>query len=314
MLQRKAYELIDNWKKAKTKQALLVTGARQVGKTFIVRDFARKNYNNFIEINLVEMEDARNSFSKANSADDLIFRISIFSEVAMVPNETVIFIDEVQECPEIERFIKPLVDAGKFDFIFSGSMLGVALENFGTLPLGYISQIKMYPLDFEEFCYSEGIEKKVFEQLNQYFQKLEVIPDFLHERLIYLFLRYLLVGGMPTSILAYKENKTLDQPRRLLENIHNLYKADISKYAKKNQRLVIKNIYELIASEIRKDNRRFRISSIDEVKRFSSIENEFLWLTNANVALAAYNVSALETPMLINTARSLFKLYYSDIG
>ena len=314
MLTRKALSRFEFWKNNKTKQALLVTGARQVGKTFLVRAFAKNHYENFVEYNLLENQAARESFSKASSADDLMFRITVATPIALQPNRTLIFIDEVQECPEIVTFIKFLVDKSEYDFILSGSLLGLELENIRSQPVGYLTEILMYPLDFEEFCWAGGLSDDVLQSVKDAFVTKKPLPDFLHERLTDLFHRYLLVGGMPDAVTAFFATNSLDQVRIAQNDIMRFYARDISKYAPKDRRLMIKNILDLIPSELSKQNRRFRLNSIVDVRRFTQVQEEFLWLTKANVALPAYNIKAPISPLLISENHSLFKLFLSDVG
>ena len=314
MLYRKAFRQFELWKQNKTKQALLVVGARQVGKTFLIREFAKENYENFIEFNLIENAASRNSFKEAQSAEDLMLRMSVASSAPLVPGKTLIFFDEVQECPEIVTLIKFLVDKGEYDYVISGSMLGVELENIRSHPVGYVTEVTMYPLDFEEFCQAAGLGEDPIRLAKDCFAKREELPDFLHERLTALFRRYLLVGGMPDAVVAFAETNSIDQVRIVHEGIVKFYARDISKYAQKNRRLMIKSIFDMIPSELSKQNKRFKLSSIENVKRYTQVQDEFLWLTKANVALAAYNVRAPISPLLLSEKHSLFKLFFSDVG
>ena len=314
MLKRKALARFEFWKKNKTKQALLVTGARQVGKTYLIRAFVRKNYENYVEINLIENIAVCNSFKKASSAEDLMLRISVASGVPLKSGETLIFIDEIQECPELLSFIKFLTDKGDYEFILSGSMLGVELENIRSQPVGYVTEIVMYPLDFEEFCWADGLGEEPLQLARERYFAIEPLPDFLHERMLKLFHRYLLIGGMPDAVVAFTKTRSLDQTRIVLDDIITFYSRDISKYASKGRRLVIKNIFDLIPNELSSQNKRFKLSSIENVKRYSQIQEEFLWLTKANVALAAYNIRAPIRPLVLADNHRLFKLFMSDVG
>ena len=314
MLQRKALSRLKFWMLNKTKQALLITGARQVGKTFLVREFAKESYKYFIEFNLIENAAVRESFKNAVSAEDLFLRISVAAPSAMESGKTLIFIDEVQECPEIVTFIKFLVDKGDYDYILSGSLLGVELENIRSQPVGYVTEIVMYPLDFEEFCWAGGLNEEPLQSVKAAFAAKEPLPEYLHARLTSLFHRYLLVGGMPDAVSAFFATNSLDQVRITQEGILTYYARDISKYAPIERRLVIKNIFDLIPSELSSQNRRFKLSSIENVKRYTQVQDEFLWLTKANVALVAYNVKAPISPLLLSENHSLFKLFQSDVG
>ncbi|MDR1422160.1 MAG: ATP-binding protein [Coriobacteriales bacterium] len=211
-------------------------------------------------------------------------------------------------------WLKFLVDKGDFDFIVSGSLLGVALENIRSLPVGYLTEVQMYPLDFEEFCWANGLDWQVFNSLRAAMQDRIPVEKFLHERMMQMYRRYLLVGGMPDAVNAYLQANSIDAVRTVQDDIRRYYKGDIGKYAPKDRRLVIQNIYDLIPSELAGKNRRFKLSSIADIKRFTQIEQEFLWLLDAGVALAAYNVREPISPLLLNESHSLFKLFYSDIG
>lgn len=314
MLRRKAIERFRFWLKHKTKQALLVSGARQIGKTYLIRAFAEENYKTFVEFNLVEDTDVRHSFREASSAKDLMFRISVASSLPLEFGKTLIFIDEVQECPEIMTFIKFLVDKGEYDFVLSGSMLGVELENIRSQPVGYLTEVVMYPLDFEEFCWAGGLSDEVVDSAQESFITKKPLPDHLHKRLMDLFHRYLLVGGMPDAVTAFFTGNSLDQVRKAQEDIVAYYIRDITKYAPRERRLVIKNIFDLIPSELSAQNKRFKLSSIKNIKRYSQVDEEFLWLAKANVALPAYNVRAPVSPLLLSENHSLFKLFLSDVG
>jgi predicted AAA+ superfamily ATPase len=314
MLKRKAMENLRFWKQNKTKQALLITGARQTGKTYLAREFAKANYQNLAEINLIDNPDARESFSEAKNAEDLMLRISVASPVQMVAGETLVFIDEVQECPQVVTFIKFLVDKGDYDYILSGSLLGVELENIRSYPVGYVTEIRMYPLDFEEFCWANGLGDDSFDALREAFVAEVPVSDYLHERLMSLFHRYLLIGGMPDAVVSFLQTNSIDQVRIVQDNIVNFYGHDISKYAPKEDRLVVRNIYDLIPSELSNQNRRFKLSSIEDVRRYTQVQDQFLWLTKANVALATYNIKAPVAPLLLAETHSLFKLFLSDVG
>jgi len=314
MLRRKALQRFQFWKQHATHQALLVTGARQVGKTFLIRLFASKAYPVVVEFNLVDNRVARDSFNQATSADDLLLRISVASSTQLVPRHTLIFIDEIQECPQIVTFIKFLVDKGDYDYVLSGSLLGVELEGVRSAPVGYLTEVRMYPMDFEEFCWSQGLPDDVFDRVRQSFHETASVVDFIHTRLTDLFHAYLLVGGMPDAVNAYKQGTGIDQVRIAQQGIWDFYASDIGKYAPKDRRLVIKDIFSLIPSELSSQNRRFRLSSIPQIKRYSQVADEFLWLTKANMALATYNVNAPVSPLLLNESHSLFKLFAADVG
>ncbi len=314
MLYRKALTQFENWKKNSNNHALLVTGARQVGKSYLVQKFAHEHYNHTIYFDLIENQRACDSFSQATSADDLAFRINVMASDTLVPHETVIIIDEVQECPELITYAKYLVSKKQYDYIFTGSLLGVQLENIRSFPVGYLHEVKMYPLDFQEFSQACGLSSNLWDTIAECIYKKDKIPVHLHERMLELFHLYLLIGGMPDAVNVYLQSGGIDAPRIIQKNIRSQYRIDITKYAPREKRLVIKSIYDLIPSQLAKQNRRFTISQIENVKRFTQITDDFLWLAEAGVALPTYNISKPSYPLEINSQRKLLKLFSSDIG
>lgn len=314
ILARKALERMLFWKTHKTKQALLVTGARQVGKTFLIREFLSREYESYVEFNLMDDDAARTSFAAAESADDLLLRISIAAPSRLEPTTTALFIDEVQACPSIMRHIKKIIDAQRFDLVLSGSLLGVGLEGVDAFPGGYVTELEMFPLDFEEFCWAFGTQEETWNIARHAFETSTPLPDFVHTKLLSLFRRYLLVGGMPDAVCAFVRDGTIDQVRVIQKEIAKLYKRDISQYAPKEQRLVVQNIFDLIPSELTGTSKRFRFSSIDNVKRFNQITNAFLWLVRAGVGIAAFNASNPVPPLLLSKQDNQFKLFHTDVG
>lgn len=314
MFTRKAYTRFENWYKQSPHKALLVKGARQVGKTYLIKAFAAEYFENVVIFDMVEDAAAKASFASATSADDLFLRMSVAAAAPMVAGKTIIFIDEVQFCPNIVTYIKYLVQRDDYRFVLSGSLLGVEIENIDSLPVGYVDQVEMYPMDFEEFCWANGLDQGVYQLAGSYAKSEEELPDYLYDRLMSLFHRYLMVGGMPDAVAAFVNSSNLDEVRRVHENIHALYRHDITKYAPEELRLVIRDIYDLIPSELGSKNKRFRLSSIADVKRFSQVTDHFLWLARAGVALPVHNVSAPTSPLLLGVQRNLFKLFYLDTG
>lgn len=314
MLRRKAIERFRFWKEHKTKQALLVTGARQVGKSYLIDEFARQSYPHVVSFDFVKNPAAAKALAEAGDAADFAFRVSVLSQEPLVPGKTVVVFDEIQACPDVLTYVKYLVDQGDYDYILSGSLLGVALEGVRSLPVGYVTEVQMYPLDFEEFCWAQGLPDSVLPSLAQNAVRAEPVPDYLHDRLTTLFKRYLIVGGMPDVVVSYGTSNALDQVRVLQRDIRRLYREDIAKYAPKDRRLVIQDIYELVPSELLTPSKRFRLNSIPDVKRFTQVEDEFLWLTRAGVALDETAVTEPVMPLLAAKKKGAVKLFLSDVG
>ena len=295
------------------KEALLITGARQVGKTFIIRKCAKKHFEYVIEINFIERPDAIKLFENAKSSEDILLRISAFTDVPLVPGKTLIFFDEVQECKEIVTAIKFLVEDGKYRYILSGSFLGVELKDIRSVPVGYMTIMEMYPLNSFEFCRANKVSQRIFDMLEMCWNEKKAIDQIVHEKLLDLFHLYLIVGGMPAVVEGYLRTKNLQEVFRLQKGILQLYKKDIAKYDPQNK-LYLEEIFNLIPSELNSKNKRFILKNLNENFHFSRYEHSFIWLKEAGVALPVYCVQEPEVPLLLSKATNLFKLFLSDVG
>ena len=313
-LERRAMKLMESWHNAPNRTALLIDGARQVGKTYLVREFAHTHYQHLVEFNFIEDPDLTRMFGKPRKADDILMRMELASDEPMQPGNTLVFLDEIQQCKEVATAIKFLVDDGRYDFILSGSLLGVELEDIRSVPTGYLTEIRMFPLDFEEFCWSQGVSEDVFTMLRAHFERRIPVDEFVHDRLKRLFSQYLVIGGMPAAVASFTDNKSIGDVRTIQENITHEYRRDISQYARREDRLHIRSIYDLIPGELNNPNKRFTFSKIEKNARFRTTAADFDWLAAANVAIPAYNVDEPKRPLKMSMERNLFKLFYSDVG
>lgn len=311
MIKRKIDSYIRNFYETTT-NALLVTGARQIGKTFSIREFG-KSFKSFIEINFVDHPEAVGIFKGAKNSSDILFRLSAITSVPLIKGETLIFFDEVQKCPEIVTAIKFLVDEGSYRYILSGSLLGVELKDLRSEPVGYMGVKDMYPLDFEEFIMCMGINENVVTSLRDTWEQRIPVDDFVHAKLMELFRLYLIVGGMPAVVSKYLESNNLQEVIAVQQQIIRLYKRDIAQYDPANK-LYIEEIFNLIPPELDAKNKRFILKRLNENAKFERYQNSFLWLKNAGVALPVYNVEEPKAPLLLARSRNLFKLFQSDIG
>lgn len=311
MLKRKIDDYITNFY-SNTNKALLVTGARQIGKTFSIRQFGSR-FKSFIEINFVENPDAIGLFKGAKNCDDILLRLSTITTVPLIKGETLIFFDEVQKCPDIVSAIKFLVDEGSYRYILSGSLLGVELKDLRSEPVGYMGIKEMFPLDLEEFISCIGINEKIIAKLRQAWNERIPIDEIIHSKLMELFRLYLIVGGMPASVNEYIKTNNLQNVLSVQRDIINLYKRDIAQYDY-NNKLYIEEIFDLIPPELNTKNKRFILKNLNEGAKFERFKNSFLWLKNAGVALPVYNVEEPKVPLLLARSRSLFKLFQNDIG
>lgn len=313
MLERRIKQEIRDFLDSDRKEALMVTGARQVGKTYIIRECAKEIYKNIVEINFVENQQAVKLFENITGSKDILLRLSALTDVPMIPGETLVFFDEVQECPEIITAIKFLVEDGQYRYILSGSLLGVELKDIRSVPVGYLSILEMYPLDFREFCEANRVSQTVMDKLKECFEKKQPVDELIHEKMMELFRLYLIVGGMPAVVDAYIRTNNLKEVLRIQQGIVQLYYKDIAKYDKDNK-LYLDEIFSLIPSELNNKNKRFIMKDLNENFRFSRYENSFIWLKEAGVALPVYCVQEPEIPLLLSKSTNLFKLFLSDVG
>ena len=312
MLKRKISEYIEHFYKV-NKGALLLSGARQIGKTYSIRKFAEEHFKNFIEINFVETPEAVEIFSNAKGSADILLRLSAFTDKPLVVGETLIFFDEVQKCPEIVTAIKFLVDDGRYRYIMSGSLLGVELNNLRSVPVGYMDIKDMYPLDLEEFMWAVGVNENVILKLKESWINNVPVDEFIHNKMMDVFRLYLIVGGMPAAVMSYKDNNNLQDVMASQREIIKLYRKDISQYDTQRQ-LRIKEVFDLIPSELNSKTKRFFIKSINEKARAEVYKNEFLWLKDAGVAIPVFNIEEPKAPLKLATSRNLFKLFSNDVG
>ena len=313
MLYRKNEDKIRVFLTGKSNMALLVTGARQTGKTFSIRKVGKECFRNFVEINFINQPEMMEIFSGFKSAADILLKLSALFGDKLVKGKTLIFFDEVQECKEIVTAIKFLVDEGSYKYVLSGSLLGVELKDIKSVPVGYMSIMNMYPLDFEEFALAIGVGKDVISNLRNCFLQKTMVDDFIHGRMMELVKLYLIIGGMPAVVQKYLDTKKLNIVSDYQNNIINLYKKDISRYDPRHK-LLLDEIFNLIPSELNAKNKRFIVKNLNENKNFIRHENSFLWLKDAGVALPVYNVEEPRLPLLLSKQRNLFKLFLNDVG
>lgn len=312
MISRKIDGIIANHFKT-SRSALLLTGARQTGKTFAIRKYAETYKLNLIEINFLEDTSASKIFSGAKNAKDVLLRISAHTRQKTSDPNTLIFLDEVQQCPEVITWIKFLVDEGSCRYALSGSLLGVELKDIRSVPVGYMSVKEVFPLDLMEFSMALGLSEQVLASLRDCWEKQIPVDTIVHESMLRLVRLYLVVGGMPAAVQAYLDTNDLNVVEEKQHEILTLYRWDISQYDLDNK-LKIREIFDLIPSELDAKNKRFILKKLNEHARFSKYEDSVLWLKDAGVALPTYNVKEPTMPLKLNEQRNLFKLFLNDIG
>lgn len=310
---RKDSITIKEWLENSNK-ALLVTGARQIGKTWLIRDEIDKSGLKRFEINFIDQPDMVNYLNAEMSAEDFLVKLKMIMPEEYKIHETVVFFDEIQKCPEIVTKIKFLVDEGSFRYAMSGSLLGVELKGISSAPVGYLSIIRMYPMDFEEFMVANGISKTTLDMLKDKFETCQPVDDFIHQKLLSLFFVYLIVGGMPDAVKKYIETKDIREVDKIQRDIVELYKEDFSQYEHEDKKLKLKSIYEIVPAELNKQNKKFVFTMLDKELKFDRYENSFLWLKDAGVVIPVYNADSPVIPLLASKSSNVFRLFSSDIG
>ena len=316
MLFRKIEATIESHLRANSPKILLIDGARQVGKTYIIRHVGNKLFENFIEINMVEDSIGDRLFENTKTIEDFYLQVSMLAGNKMKAKEnTLIFIDEIQAYPHLLTLLKFLSQDGKFTYIASGSLLGVTLSQTTSIPMGSIRKVRMFPLDFEEFLYANGMNEIVISSMRKKFERLEALDETMHNKMMDLFRKYLLVGGLPDAVNSYLAEKNIQSVREIQSEIHDYYAADASKYDEQ-KKLKICRVYDLIPSNMENKKKRVVAQSIENKKgkTFGDYSDEFEYLISAGIALNVQAISAPVFPLIQSSGKNLLKLYLNDVG
>lgn len=313
ILQRKAYDRLLKWKNDEPDKALLVDGARQIGKTFLVEQFARQEFSDYLKVDFLR-DEAAPYIAAAADLRDLVERLSLMAGKEVVPGKTLVLFDEIQEAPNLFTLSKYLVQDGRFRLIMSGSLLGIKLKQARSYPVGYLSTLTMRPLDFEEFCRAQNVPQSLMDTLARHFASKAPLEQTLHERLIRLFRIYIVVGGMPEAVSRYLDTQgdlgaVRDVHTALIEN----YRRDIAKHAG-NRTLQVEAIFDAIPSQLDKENKRFELRTLKEKAVFERYANDFAWLVAAQAALKTNSVAEPRCPLKRTEEPARFKLYAGDTG
>ena len=313
MYKRKIIRFLSDWSKKPHKEALLIKGARQVGKTTVVREFGKKNYRSFVEINFELDPNAKIAFDGKRDTKTIIGNLSLMGYGPFIEGKTLVFFDEIQSCPNARTAIKFLVEEGVYDYIESGSLLGINYKDVSSYPVGFERQIEMFPMDFEEFLWARGVGEMAIESLREAFLNQSSVTKFVHEQMMKYYREYLIVGGMPEVVSTYNHNAdfaaTVLQQRKIIQS----YRDDIAKYAAE-QKTKAKRFFDAIPSELSKQKKRFILKNMEQTASMQKYEDAASWLDDAGVAYFCYNLHSLALPFEQEENRSLFKVYMLDTG
>ena len=316
MLYRKIQPYIESYLKSDSNKVLIIDGARQIGKTFIIRHVGQQLFENYIELNFAEDYNGPRLFEQVRTVKDFYFQVStIAGEKMGEKKNTLIFLDEIQAYPHLLTMLKFLKQDDRYTYIASGSLLGVTLKKTTSIPIGSIEIKRMFPLDFEEFLYANGLNEFAITAMRRRFEALEALDEATHNKVMDLFRKYLLVGGLPDAVNTYLAEKNIQTVREIQREIHDYYAADASKYGEE-RKLMIRRIYDLIPSNMENKKKRVVAKSIEDKKgkTFRDYSDEFEYLISAGIALPVQAISNPVFPLIESAGKNLLKLYLNDVG
>lgn len=317
MLYRKYTNRIEQFLRQERNKILLVNGARQIGKSYLIRYVGQKMFKNFVEINLKEDKEGKGIFATVRDTDDFYLQLSAIAGNHLGKKDnTLVFLDEIQSYPHLMTMLKFLNQEGRYTYIASGSELGVALAHTASVPIGSVSIEEMYPLDFEEFLLAMGCGQETIDGIRQKYLAREALNDSLHNYMLQQFKLYLLIGGLPEAINKFKESRNIAFVRNVQRDIHTLYRIDASQYDEA-RKLVIRKIYDMIPSSMENRKKRVVVKRIETTaghKQFSDYAEEFEYLTSSGIALSVQAISNPKFPLLESQCKNLLKLYMNDVG
>lgn len=318
MLKRKIEQRLIAWKNTPNKKPLIIKGCRQCGKTFSVLEFAKRNYTHVVYLNFFENPDYTSVFSGSLEIDNIIMMLSALlgKSAVFVPGETVIVLDEIQDCPEARTALKFFRIDGRFDVIGTGSLLGV--KGYGkepkSIPVGSETVIDMYPLDFEEFLWANGISDALIQMLKQHLENETPVPEALHNRMRQLLLQYTIVGGMPDAVQTFVDTRQMDEVLRIQRDIVRSYEDDMVKYAERKDKSRIKECFQSIPKQLSKENKKFQYSVVKKGSTAAKYAGSLQWIEDAGIIARCYNLSITELPLDGNAVEDVFKVYMRDCG
>lgn len=318
MLKRKLYDYLLEWKQSHKQECLLINGARQVGKSYLVDAFGRAEYDSFITLDFIRDPGLRAIFQDSLSPADIYSRITLLIPgERIVPGRTLLFIDEIQECPEARAAFKYLAQDGSIDVIGSGSLLGVRfreLEHAPSLPVGYERQVTMHPLDFEEFLWGRGYDAEAIDALRGYRSRMEPVPRAVHQTMMRFLREYLAIGGMPAVVSAFAPQGDFGAAHDVQTQLHALYLDDIARYASPSERVKARACYLSLPRQLAKENTKFRYATVEKRGTARKFGSSVDWLENANMALRCDAVTTPQFPLQSYEDSSKFRLYANDTG
>lgn len=314
VLKRKIEKDIRAFFASDDKKCLLVDGCRQVGKSFLIEHLGKEAFEHFVKVDFMDDERAREIFTTSRNSEDILSRLPLLTKEKVEKGKTLFFFDEIQCCKECVTAMKYLVLDGSYKYILSGSLLGVELYNIKSIPVGYMDSIRMFPMDFEEFCVANGVQQKIFDSIGESFEKRIPVDESIHKFMLDIFRLYLVVGGMPAAVVKYLMTNNLRDTVTEQSNILLRYGEDISQYEAMDRKLRIREVFENIPGELNSINKRYVLRDLDKNAKANRYENTFQWLEKAGVAIPVFNAREPLLPLALSETATLFKLFLCDVG
>ena len=323
MLKRKMYQLLLDWKATNSRECLLIKGARQIGKTFIVQEFGKNEYESYIEINFLKNPSYKEIFEGDLSADEIYKRMTAYLPgQKFTKGSTLVFLDEIQKCAKARTALKFLAEDNRYDVSASGSLLGLhygqdadtEVEEIESIPVGYERQIIMYSLDFEEFLWAYGYGNDTIEYLRSFYEKREKVPVSLNEKFENILREYIVVGGMPETVQIFVDTKDFNEVQAVQEKILAAYDDDIASHAKGAEKVKVRACYDSLPRQLARENKKFKYSEVEKRGNARKFGDSITWLKDSNLVHVCYNVYEPYLPLIANSKNDEFKLYMNDSG
>lgn len=314
-MERKFYKTLTNWKNNPNKLSMVVRGARQIGKTYIIELFGKTEYKNYVYINFEENPSYKEIFSGDLDIDTLTAEISLrVKNVRLEPGETLIFLDEIQSCPQARTALKFFTISKKFDVVASGSLLGLNYKEVSSYPVGYVQEEKMHAMDFEEFLWAMGISKETIAYIQSFYESSKKIPEPANSKMLEYLRQYAVVGGMPQAVQSFVNEHNYQNVLKLQRNILANYQNDIAKYAPVSEKTKARECFLSIPRQLAKENRKFQYGLVEEKGTARKFSGSLMWLYDAGIIDFCYNINPPALPFSGNIVASSFKIYMHDIG
>ncbi len=314
-MERELYQKLIEWKNNKKKKPLIIFGARQVGKTYLVEQFGKRNYDYFYSINFQFEKDAKDIFMNNLDIQTLLLQLSTYKiNIPIKEGKTLLFFDEVQKCPEVLTALKSFALDGRFDVICSGSMLGIIMPKVSSYPVGYVETLQMRPMSFKEFLWANGHNNEQIEMYKRYYDEKKPLPEGIHNTLNKLFLHYIVVGGMPEAVSEYINTSNIYDVLKVQKRIIDDYKNDIAKYATKDTRIKARECFESIPDQLAKDNKKFQYKVVKTGGTARKYGNSLNWIVDSGIGIKVSRLKTFDIPLKAYRDTNAFKFYFNDTG